>query len=283
MLVLAAAVVGISTSAVLVRHMEAGPVAVAAWRCLGAALLLAPAALGALPGLSRADALRLLIAGAALAGHFVAWFASLQQTTVLRSTLLVCTTPVWAALIDMVWARRGPSRPWLVGLAVAIPGVGLMTAPGGVSGAASTAGDLLAVLGAVLAAAYLRLGQEVRQRVGASASMGAMCAVAAAVVFGAASVGDVQLVGWSWQTWALIGGAVAGPQLVGHQGFTYAMRWVPAATVALVTLLEPVGAALLAVVFLAEVPPPLAWVGAALVLAGVGLATRAPQASRATA
>ena len=275
MLVLLAAVVGISTSAVLVKRMEAGPIAVAAWRCLGASMLLAPATAAELGRLSRSDATRLVLAGTALAGHFVVWFASLQHTTVLRSTLLVCTTPVWAAAIDMVLSRVPPSRQWLLGLTVALPGVGLMTT-GGAVGEASLTGDGLALLGAVLAAIYLRLGQAVRQRVGTSASMGAMCAVAAAVVFAAAGVADTQLVGWSWETWALIAGAVLGPQLVGHQGFTYAVRWVPASTVALVVLLEPVGAALLAVIVLGEVPPAMAWVGAALVLLGVGVATRSP-------
>jgi len=273
--VLVAAVLGISTSAVLVKRMEAGPVAVAAWRCLGAALLLLPATVAEARKISPAEALRLTGAGAALAGHFVVWFASLQHTTVLRSTLLVCTTPVWAAAIDAVWTRTLPRRAWVAGLAVALPGVGLMTT-GGSAGDATLLGDGLAVLGAVLAAIYLRLGQSVRQQLGASAAMGAMCAVAAAAVLLTAGATGTQLVGWSWETWALIAGAVLGPQLVGHQGFTYAVRWVPASTVALVVLLEPVGAALLAVIVLGEVPPAMAWVGAALVLLGVGVATRSP-------
>lgn len=268
--VLAVALFGISTSAVIVRGMEASPVAIAAWRSTGAALLLLPAWGPALPGLSPRARQGLVLAGVALAVHFVLWFASLSLTTVLRSTLLVCTTPVWAGLIDAVWDRKVPSRRWLAGVALALPGVGWMS--GGAGGVGTWQGDALAVAGAVAAALYLRLGQGVRQEVGAAASMGAMCATSAALLWAFAMGNGDAMSGWPAQTWGLLVLAVLGPQLLGHQGFTYAVRWVPASTLALVVLLEPVGAALLAALVLGEVPSPSAVAGGLLVLAGVALA-----------
>jgi drug/metabolite transporter (DMT)-like permease len=205
--------------------------------------------------------------------HFVLWFASLERTTVLRSTLLVCTTPVWAGLIDVVVERRWPEARWLAGVALALPGVGWMSGGGG--GEASWSGDLLALGGAVAAAVYLRTGQAVRQQVGALAAMGAMCAVAAAALWVSAGVSGQVLWGLSPRTWALLVAAVLGPQLVGHMGFTWAVRWVPASTVALVVLLEPVGAAALAALVFGEVPDGSSIAGGLLVLAGVAVAVGA--------
>jgi drug/metabolite transporter (DMT)-like permease len=273
-LVLGAAVLGISSSAVLVRGMDAAPLAVAAWRTTGAALLLSPAWVPALPRLDRRTAVLSLAAGLALGLHFAVWFESLQRTTVLRSTLLVCTTPVWAGLMDAALARRAPPGRFLAGVGLALVGVAVMAGVGGGSGAASADGDALAVLGAVLAATYLRCSQEVRQVLGAGATMGVVCACASAATWCAAIGSGAPMSGYPTTTWALLVAAVLGPQLVGHQGFTWAVRWLPARVVATVILLEPVGAALLAAIFLGEVPPWQAWLGAVAVLAGVGWAAR---------
>ncbi len=274
---LSAAVLAISSSAVLVRGMEAEPLAIAAWRTLGASLLLFPVWGPALGRVEGRDRLGVLVAGAALGLHFAAWFMSLQLTTVLRSTLLVCTTPLWAGMLDVALTGRWPRPRFMVGLGVAVVGVGAMTVAdgaGGTAGEGAWKGDLLAVAGAVCAAVYLRVSQSVRQRVGAGATMGMVCATAAALLWAASFGRGEVVVGFPPATWGLLLLAVLGPQLVGHQGFTWAVRWVPAATVALVVLLEPLGAAVLAAVFLGEVPGAGVWVGGVVAVGGLVIATR---------
>ena len=68
---------------------------------------------------------------------------------------------------------------------------------------------------------------------------------------------------------ALFIGTVLGPQLVGHQGLDFALKWLPARTVSAVTLLEPVGASALAALFLGELPGPNAMLGGLFALVGV--------------
>lgn len=271
--VLAAAVLGISSSAVLVRGMAgADPVVIAAWRTLGAAVVLAPALGRGLPRLEARDRVAVLAAGVALGLHFWTWFASLTATTVLRSTLLVCTVPAWTAGLE--WALFGvrPRLGHAVGLAVALPGLGLLAASGG---RGTLAGDALAIGAAVLWAAYFLLGRELRQRVDAATTMSLVCAAAAAVLFPMALVTGAPLGGdWPAGTWGRLALAVLGPQLVGHLGFVYAVRYVRASTVSMVALLEPVGATVLAAAVLGEIPSPGAAVGGALVLVGIAAATR---------
>jgi drug/metabolite transporter (DMT)-like permease len=64
------------------------------------------------------------------------------------------------------------------------------------------------------------------------------------------------------------------PQLIGHSSFNYALGYLPAAYVSLVTLVEPVGSSLLAIIFLHEWPVLLQLVGATLILIGIGVASK---------
>ena len=84
---------------------------------------------------------------------------------------------------------------------------------------------------------------------------------------------EVPLVGYGRETWLALLALAAGPQLIGHIGLNYAVRFLPAATVSAVVLLEPVGAAVLGAAVLGEVPSAVELVGAAVVLVGVAWAT----------
>jgi drug/metabolite transporter (DMT)-like permease len=65
-----------------------------------------------------------------------------------------------------------------------------------------------------------------------------------------------------------------GPQLVGHTAFNWALRHVSAVFVTVSVLAEPVGATILALVLLGQVPAWSSLAGGAVVLAGIGLASR---------
>ena len=71
------------------------------------------------------------------------------------------------------------------------------------------------------------------------------------------------------------------PQLVGHSSYNYALRFLPPTYVAIVSLAEPIGSALLAFVLLHEMPPPLTILGAIVILIGIGVASW-PARSRST-
>ncbi len=269
--VLVVALLGVSSSAVLVRGMQADPLAIAAWRTLGSAVLLSWAFPAGLKTVGRRDALAIVASGALLGLHFWTWFASVQLTTVLRSTLLVCLVPGWTALLEWLLYGQRPSRRHLVGFVVALPGLALLA---GDEGRGSLVGDALATFAGLLWSAYLLVGRDVRRRVDVSTYMGLVCLAASVTLFGAGVATDVTLTGFPASTWAIVLAAVLGPQLLGHQGFAYALRWVSAATLSALTLLEPVAAALLAAVVLHEVPTAAAVLGSAIGLAGTWMAVR---------
>lgn len=277
--VLAAAVFGISISGVLVRSMhDADALAIAAWRTLLAGLVLLPSLRLITVRLQRGDILRILAAGGCLGFHFYVWFLSLEHTTVMRSTVLVCLLPIWVGLLEWLFEGEFQGRRYWFGSALAILGVASMSLLA--DGEGSLYGDLLAVAGGILCAFYLMIGKSVRKRMHVTPYMCLICLVAAASLWPFALSDGGKVWGYSNQTWLLLGGAVLGPQLIGHQGFNYAIRYVRASVVSVVTLLEPVGATVLAMVILREVPGLSVLWGAALILAGVYWATRsAPESS----
>jgi len=261
---------------VLVRLApDAHPIAAAFWRTALVAALLSPG----LRAVGRRDAALIVFAGACLAGHFWSWFASLGATTVLRSTVLVCLTPVWAGLLEWAALRNPPAPRFWLGVAIALAGVALMSAGGeGPEVGWSARGDGLATLGGALGACYLVVGRSVRQRVGIHCYGSLICAAAAAWLLAAAAAVGTPLAGFEGRTWAALGAMALGPQLLGHIGMNYAVGYLPAAVVTAVVLLEPVGAGALAWLVLGEAPTVAAAAGGAVILAGVLLGTLPPRA-----
>ncbi|MEO0604648.1 MAG: DMT family transporter [Myxococcota bacterium] len=274
-LVLVAAVLGISSSAVLVKLMDATALTIATWRMAGATVLVGLVAGRELQRLRLAHLGSVSVAGVALALHFWAWFASVQYTTVLRSTLLVSLVPLWTALLEGLRGAGWPEARQQRGFGLAMGGLLVIEglASGEVAGPRALLGDGLAVFAGMLWAVYLSVGRRIRQSLPVTVYFGAVCGVGAVVLASIAGVSGEPLFAVDARTAGLIGLAILGPQLLGHQGFAYAIRWMDATTISLLMLLEPVGATLLALIVLGERPAMAAVIGGLLVVMGVAHAT----------
>ena len=269
-------VLAVSSAAVIVSALEGtDPVTLAAWRTAIVAALLAPW----VRRTNLRDLAWIALSGACLAAHFVTWFASLHQTSVLRSTVLVCLGPVWLGLAEWGLLRRAPGLRYWGGVALALPAVAALSATGSDPGTLS--GDLLALLGGLLGAAYLLIGREVRPRVAIGTYASLVCAAAAVWLFPFGWITGVALIPTTPWIWAGILALALGPQLLGHNSFNYALRYLPASTVSMATLLEPIGATVLAFFVLSQVPGPIALVAGAFVCAGVLLAASARRTKKA--
>jgi drug/metabolite transporter (DMT)-like permease len=273
---MAIGVVAISTSPILIRVAAMPALALAFWRCLAGAAVLAPfAPRGQVGRLARGDLLRLAAAGVCLAAHFALWNASLGLTTVAAATTLVSCAPLFVG-VGSVFLGEAPSpRAW-AGIVLATAGavvIGLGDAAGFGGGSGAVLGDVLAFAGAIAMAGYLLLGRVARQRLPVSTYATSVYGVAAAVLLPACLLTGSSLGGYPAASWLALAGVVAGPQLLGHTVFNGLLATVSATVVALALLLEPVVATGLAWWLLDELPGPGFWAGAPMVLAGVWLAT----------
>jgi drug/metabolite transporter (DMT)-like permease len=272
--VIVVALLAVSTSGPLMAATAAPGLAIAFWRnAMASGVLLPWALLSArreLAGLARRELLLAVGAGLLLAAHFGTWVPSLDYTSVSSATALVSTQPIWAALIARRLGLHVPRRAW-AGIVIAVVGAAVVTGVDvNVSGRA-LAGDLLAVSGGAFAAAYMVVGNRVRQSVSTTAYT-TLCYVAAAVALLVACVaGGQHLAGYSAETWLKLALLTAGAQFLGHSLFNRVLRTTSPTVVSLAILFEVPGATLLAAVWLGQTPHAGAVPGLLLILAGVAV------------
>jgi drug/metabolite transporter (DMT)-like permease len=283
---LAVGIAAISTSPILVRAAAMPALALAFWRCLAGAVLLAPFAWAGrarrLVGTPEpGERARLLAAGACLAVHFALFNASLSFTTVASSATLVSCAPLFVGLGGRLLGEPPSHRAWL-GIALAVAGavvIGLGDAGALDLGGRALLGDALAFAGSAAMAGYLLLGRVARRRLPLPAYAATVYGVAAAVLLPACLLTGAALGGYRAGAWLALAAIVAGPQLLGHTVFNGLLASVSATVVAVAILTEPVGATILAWLLLDELPADAFWLGAPLVLAGVWLAATGERAT----
>jgi drug/metabolite transporter (DMT)-like permease len=285
-----------STAAIFIRfaqHEGVPSIVIAAARLTIASLILAPFALvryfSDLRRLSRREWVLTLLSGFFLALHFATWITSLEYTTVASSVVLVSTTPLWVAILAplVLRERLGPSA--VAGLILAMTGgviVGLSDScvwqAHAIScpplrtffGGTAFLGDLLAFIGAWMAAGYMLVGRKLRSKMELIPYIFIVYGMAAVVLLGTMlgmreSPLELPPLAYLWFVLlALI------PQLFGHSTFNWSLKYLPASFVSITLLGEPIGSTILAYLIFQETP---GWVkigGAVFILAGIWLAAR---------
>jgi drug/metabolite transporter (DMT)-like permease len=280
LVLLGVAVLAVSTAAPLVRVADAPTLAIAFWRnalALPVLAVLVAASAGArasLRGLDRRERRLSLLAGLFLAAHFAAWVPSLSFTSVASSVALVSTQPVWAALIARRRGHHVARRAWW-GIGLAMAGAVVLTGVDVQVSARALFGDVLALAGGALAAAYVTAGAEVRRTVPTAVYALVCYGVAAAALLAVCLAGRQQLAGYDATTWWALAAMVAGPQLLGHTVVNRVLRTTGPTLVSVAILFEIVGSAVLAWIAFDEVPPVSAVPAGILIIAGVVLVVRA--------
>ena len=267
------AVAAISTSAPLIAATAAPALAIAFWRNAFGTLAIAPFAFahrGEMAQLDRREWRLMAASGALLAAHFATWVPSLTYTSVASSTALVATQPVWAALIARASGQDVPPRAWL-GMAVAFVGVLVLTGIDLTLSTRAVVGDLLALAGAVFAAAYVTVGSRVRQTVTTTTYTFVCYGVCSLLLLAGCAAGRVQLSGFDRTTWLQLLALTAGAQLLGHSLINVALQTSSPTVVSLAILFEMPGAALIAALWLGQRPPWGIVPAALLLLAGVAI------------
>jgi drug/metabolite transporter (DMT)-like permease len=272
---LALGVVAVSFSAVLIRWAHAPSLAIAMYRNAIAAALVVPLALARhrreLAGLTRRQALLAAASGAMLAVHFATWIPSLSYTSVAASVVLVTTQPVWTALAGRALGERMPLAA-LGGIALALVGAAVVSGGDFTVSSRAAFGDLLALVGAITAAGYFLVGRNLRQELSLLPYVAIAYTTSALLLAVVVAVSGTPFTGFPARTWGLFVLMALVPHILGHTVFNYLLRHLQATIVAVGIMGEPVGASLLALAFLGEIPRWTAAVGGALILAGIYVA-----------
>lgn len=243
-------------------------------------------ALVALRGIRRAraalwDQRRLLVIGAlAVAIYPMAFYGSMRLAGVTVGTVItIGSAPILSALIEYVFDRTRLTWRWMIGAFVGLTGMVFIclaenAAQGhAVGGEAVPLGIALGLLGGLTYALYswtarrMMLG-GIRSPVamGATFGLGGLLLLPVLIVSGGPFLA-------SWNNAAVGIYMAAVPMFLGYLCFGYGLAHVQASMATTITLLEPVVAAVLAVIIVGERLPLLGWIGVALIIGCLAIVT----------
>ena len=295
LLVIGFGILAVSTASIFIRFAQiyVPSLVIAAYRLAIAAVILAPVAFfrhrSELRLRKRWEIVLALLSGLCLALHFAAWITSLEYTTVTSSVVLVATTPLWVALLSPITLKEPLTRVIWIGMVLVIVGsiiVGLSdtctlnagtfscpTFQDFVTGEAFL-GDMLALVGAWMAAGYVLIGRRLRAQMSLVPYIFLVYGVAAVILITIMLVAGYSPWGYPPQAYFWLVLLAIVPQLLGHSTFNWALGFLPAAFVAITLMGEPIGSTVLAFILLKETPTAVKIFGAILILAGIFVASR---------
>ena len=196
------------------------------------------------------------------------------------AAMLLQVAPVLVALLAAMFLGERFTTPLVVGMIVAFAGVALIGLSGsgdnGVDTGKVVLGALLCVVSAVTYAVSLVLQKPLVADLTAVHVTWLSCVVGAVTClpFGPTLVSEAADAPASSLIWLVYLGVF--PTAVAFTTYAYALRHMTASSLGISTYLVPPITIVLALVFLGETPPAVAYVGGALALVGVAIARRAP-------
>lgn len=277
-IVLLVGVVSVSFAAIFIRLAAAPPLVIAAYRLTIASLVLLPvSAARAMPGLkslSRRDWALVLLSSFMLALHFGLWITSLSYTSIASSVILVTCHPAFVAVISYFLWKERLNRLTLGGMAVAFGGVILINYAGFTLGSGALFGDVLALVAGLAMGVYLIVGGHLKARINILSYLTLIYSGSAVLLLLAVAVSGYRFTGYSSITYLMMVLLAIVPQLIGHSSFNLALRLMPVTFVSVSILGEPVGATVLGLFILDEVPTVKEIIGGVLILAGIFIVLR---------
>lgn len=228
---------------------------------------------------SARDFAGLALAGLFFAGDLAFWHWSLQFTSVANATLLATFAPIYVTLGSFLLFGERFSRLFLVGMALAIAGAGVLMGRSFTVGVDNLFGDVLGAITGVFFGLYILTVGRLRARFSTAAIMlwsTAACALALVPVTTAAGEDFLAATARGWLVLAALALVV---HVIGQGLIAYALAHLPAAFSSVSLLIEPTVAALLAWMLFAEALGPLQILGALVILVGIYLCRRGSAAA----
>ncbi|MCC6536139.1 MAG: DMT family transporter [Bryobacterales bacterium] len=195
----------------------------------------------------------------------------LVRTTVAHSAILIAMTPMMVLLLSAWVGHERITRTKLVGLALAMSGVGVLQGRALLGGHGSMLGDLFVLLAGLTFAMFTVAGKEIRERydgltINTFAYTGSAVLLAPVTLWLAAGT-DFSRVRWTG--WLSVVYMAIFPSVIAYLIFYHALRFMPSSQLSRLAYLQPFLATCFAVPLLGERVTPSLVAGGALVLAGV--------------
>ncbi|MFT4039994.1 MAG: DMT family transporter [Thermomicrobiales bacterium] len=232
---------------------------------------------------SRSDLALMALIGVIIIVYQWCYLAAVNRIGVTTATLIsLCVPPALVAVVSALFLGERLTRTGLVALGGALLGTALLVGspPVVAEGGVMLAGMLLALGCAAGVAAHALGGRRIAGRHDALLPL-AIAFPAGAIAFAPVAMGrgfslDQPLVGW-----ALVLYLGVAPSALAYVMYQRGLRSLPASTASILTLVEPLTAAVLAWALFSEALTPLGIAGGVLLLASIALLARQPRRARA--
>jgi drug/metabolite transporter (DMT)-like permease len=262
---------------IALRHMEA--FTLAAFRIDLAALVILPFYLFRRRAcLITRDIWRLSYLGLFLVINQTFFTVGLAYTTSGHSAMILATGPIIVLLFARALKLEALTTGKILGMGIAFTGVTILATEQGLNlrHSATLTGDLVTLLGTSSFAVYAVLGKKFARQYD-SLTMNTFNLLAGALFLLPLSLQRAVQLDWSgvgWAGWAGLFYMAALSSVAAYILFFWVLRYMEASRVAAVNYLQPIGAILVAAVFLGEMPTGHLLLGGVLILTGVYLAER---------
>tara|TARA_Y100000768_G_scaffold324908_2_gene261737 strand:- start:465 stop:1322 length:858 start_codon:yes stop_codon:yes gene_type:complete len=269
-LILALALVSVSSTAVVIRYVELVPaLTLAFWRMLSASLFLWCYSIKKPQNLISLDnKYRILLAGFFLGMHFSLFFVGVRNTSVASATLLANTGPIFTSLMSRFRGEK-VSLSVLLGLLISIFGIIFVQwSDFRVEGNTSW-GNIFSLLSGFCIAMTYMFASEIRKDTENILYGRSVFFIAAMTICVIAMLNGVSIFSFNKTdiVWFAFLGIV--PSILGHNMLNYCIKYLSPTAVASIPLGEPIIASALCYFLFFETVPISALLGAPLVFSGI--------------
>lgn len=273
-LALLISIIAVSTASILIRWTDAPSLAIASYRMSISVVMLIPFFIqnNGINKLKKHGIRHLVILfmiGIILAIHFASWITSLSLTSVASSVLFVHIDPIFVAIISHLFLGDKLTKRTLSGIVISFVGIFIIAIGDLETGTSNLMGDLLALIGGVMLGLYILGGRIYRKNMDLTTYVTPVYSAAALSLIILSIVTGTPLSGYTKSTYGFFFLIALIPMIFGHTLYNWALRYISASLVSLSLLGEPVGASILAFLFLGETPNNFTFFGGFITLGGI--------------
>jgi drug/metabolite transporter (DMT)-like permease len=265
-----------STAVIMIKASTEHPLLVASYRLLIAAFVLTPVFIHELVKPEADYGWKqfrwTILPSVVLATHFITWVIGARATPVTNASLIINLTPIAMPFFIWIFYQEKVTRPEIMGTILALTGVIILTGGDLKTTRETLPGDLICFLSMLTFTCYFALGRKNNNRLNLWLYVvpmyylsGILC-----LIVGAFFINPIKQ--YTLENILYLIGLGIIPTVIGHTLYNYSLKHLRGQVVSVINLSQPFFAAFLGYIFLGEVPVPIYYLAAALVLIGAIIA-----------
>lgn len=263
--------------ATLIKLTDAPALIITTYRMIFASLFLIPFVIMKNPktilNLGRRDVVFSILSGILLAVHFGTWTVALEHISVPPAILLVNVHPVFVVILSFFLLKERFRRREILGIIVTMLGMAVIVFPS-TGNSLSLFGSIMALMGAASFGGYLMVGRRLRQKLSLLTYIFLVYSIAAVSLLATCAATGSPLLGYNSGTYLMMLAIGIISTVISHSSINWSIKYLKTTIVSVVTVATPIFGSLIAWLVLSDVPTLWAFIGGALVIAGIYLVGR---------